>query len=300
MKRILLNQNKVMVKLYFNKASKKLYNIYLGLTQRIYGNLQDFFLNVNFFKDHNKNIIKVAICAVAKYEDYYLEEWLDYNYKLGFDHIFLFQNDWRTNLERPFLTKKIWDGKSIQLKVYNNFLKNNTEYDWIALIDCDEFIVLKKHNNIQTFIEEFKEKTNVIALNWYMYGSLGLEKRQGNSLIKMFKMRDEQPNHHIKVIANKCVNKKSGPIMDLPHNTTKKSMDTNGKFFNGPYNPDGPTDIAYINHYYYKTKEDWDLRCIRGRVDCEIPHNMNIWEDEKNTKNNMEDLSAYNFMYGDL
>jgi hypothetical protein len=43
MKRILLNQNKVMVKLHFNKASKKLYNIYLDLTQRIYGNLQIFF-----------------------------------------------------------------------------------------------------------------------------------------------------------------------------------------------------------------------------------------------------------------
>jgi hypothetical protein len=243
---------------------------------------------------------KVAICAVAKCEDYYLEEWLDYNYKLGFDHIFLFQNDWRTNVERPFLTKKIWDGKSVQLKVYNNFLKNNTDYDWIAIIDCDEFIVLKKHDNIKEFIEEFKDKANVIGLNWYMYGSLGIKKRQCNSLIKMFKMRNEHPNQHIKIIINKNVNKKFGSIILNPHYSTKKSMDTNGKFFNGPFNPDGPTDVAYINHYYYKTKEDWELRCIRGKADTYLPQNPNIWEEEKNNDNNVEDLSAYNFMYGDL
>ena len=31
--------------------------------------------------------IKVALVCVAKSEDYYLEEWLDYNNKLGFDKI---------------------------------------------------------------------------------------------------------------------------------------------------------------------------------------------------------------------
>jgi hypothetical protein len=76
-------------------------------------------------------------------------------------------------------------------------------------------------------------------------------------------------------------------------------MDTNVKFYNGPFNPDGPTDIAYINHYYYKIKEDWDLKCIGGRADCDISVIQYRWEDEKNT-NNIDDLSAYNFMYGAL
>jgi hypothetical protein len=238
--------------------------------------------------------IKVAICVVAKFEDHYLEEWLDYNHKLGFDHIFLFQNDWRTDVERPFLTKEIYDGNSVQLHVYNKFLKDNTEYDWIAFIDCDEYIVLKKHNNIKELIEEYKDRTDVIGLNWFIFGSWGIKTRTSNSLIKMFTNRNKQVNEHIKVIVNKNV----GPIMVLPHNTSKKSMDTNGKLFDGPFNPNGPTDVAYINHYHSKTKEDWMKRCERGRVDCNLQHDPNQWDKEVNDNIDIVDLSAYSFMYG--
>lgn len=239
--------------------------------------------------------IKVAICVAAKFEDYYLEEWLDYNHKLGFDHIFLFQNDWRTDVERPFLTKGICDGNSIQVPLFNQFLKDNTEYDWIAFIDCDEFIVLKKHNNIKDFINDYKDRTDVIGLNWFMFGSWGIEKRQGNSLIKMFTNRNKTPDQHIKVIVNKNCN----TTMMLPHNTHKQSMDTNGKLFGGPFNPDGPTDVAYINHYHSKTKEDWMLRCERGRVDCNLQHDPNQWDNEVNNNIDIVDLSAIDFMYGD-
>ena len=239
--------------------------------------------------------IKVAICVVAKFEDYYLEEWLDYNHKLGFDHIFLFQNDWRTDVERPFLTKGICDGKSVQVPLFNQFLMDNTEYDWIAFIDCDEFIVLNKHNNIKDFINDYKDKTDVIGLNWFIFGSLGLKTRKGNSLIKMFTNRNKEVNQHIKVIVNKNI----GPIMVMPHNTNNPSMDTNGNRFTGPFNPNGPTDVAYINHYHSKTKEDWMLRCKRGRVDCNIQHNPNQWDAEVNNDIDIVDLSAYNFMYED-
>lgn len=238
--------------------------------------------------------IKVAICVVAKGEDHYLEEWLDYNHKLGFDHIFLFQNDWRTDVERPFLTKAICDGPSIQTPLYSKILQDNTEYDWLAFIDCDEFIVLKKHNNIKELIEEYKDRTDVIGLNWFMYGNLGIEKRQGNSLIKMFTKRSSQINQHIKVIVNKNVNS----AMMYPHCTYKESMDTNGNKFLGPFNPNGPTDVAYINHYYGKTKEDWMLRCERGRADCNLRATPQEWDLEVNNDIDIVDMSAYNFMYG--
>jgi len=237
--------------------------------------------------------IKVAICVIAKFEDHYLEEWLDYNHKLGFDHIFLFQNDWRTDVERPFLTKGICDGPTIQVPLYNHFLMDNTEYDWIAFIDCDEYIVLKKHNNIKELIEEYKDRTDVIGLNWFMFGNLGIEKREGNSLIKMFTKRSSQIDQHIKVIVNKNV----GPIMLFPHCTYKESMDTNGNKFLGSFNPSGPTDVAYINHYYSKTREDWILKCERGRADSNTKRNTQEWDLQVNINNEVEDLSAYNFIY---
>ena len=237
--------------------------------------------------------IKVALVVVAKSEDYYLDEWLDYNYKLGFDKIIMYQNDWRTDIERPFLEKREWDGKAVQLPVYNSFLHTNTEYDWVAFVDCDEFIVLKKHNNIKEFINNYKDITQVIGLNWVMYGSWGILNRTSNSLLKTFTNRNYNTNHHIKVIVN-C---KSNNTMILPHNTDNLSMDTNGHRFNGPFNPNGPMDVAYINHYHSKTKEDWMDRCKRGRVDCNIQHDPNQWDREVNNDIDIVDMSAYNFMY---
>ena len=239
--------------------------------------------------------IKVALVCVAKSEDYYLEEWLDYNHKLGFDKIIMYQNDWTTDIERPFLEKREWSGKYVQLPIYNNFLENNTEYDWVAFIDCDEFIVLKKHNNIKDLINDYKDRTKVIGLNWVIYGSWGMRNRTSNSLLRMFPNRNKNTDQHIKVI----VNGKSDNMMVLPHNTNNTSMDTNGNRFTGPFNPNGPMDVAYIAHYHSKTKEDWMLRCERGRVDCNIQHDPNQWDLDVNNDIDIVDLSAYNFMYED-
>lgn len=238
--------------------------------------------------------MKVALVCVAKSEDHYLDEWLDYNHKIGFDKIILYQNDWRTDIERPFLEKRIWDGKSVQLPIYNSYLQKDKDYDWAAFFDCDEFLVLKKHNNIKEFIEEYGQKHSVLSLNWYMYGNLGKETRTSNSLIKEFTKRNSQPNEHIKVIVKTNTNNR----FVLPHNCHEQSMDTSGKFFYGPFNPNGPMDVAYLNHYHNKTKEDWMDRCKRGRVDCEVQHDPNRWDKEITYNNEVEDLWAYNFMYG--
>jgi hypothetical protein len=155
--------------------------------------------------------------------------------------------------------------------------------------------VLKKHNNIKEFIEEYKNKTNVIGLNWFIYGSWGLRERTSNSLLKMFPNRNKNTDQHIKVI----VNARSGERMMLPHNTHGAAMDTNGKKFHGPFNPGGPSDVAVLNHYHNKTREDWELRCKRGRVDCEIQHDPDRWDNEVNDNIDIVDLSAYNFLYGD-
>jgi hypothetical protein len=40
------------------------------------------------------------------------------------------------------------------------------------------------------------------------------------------------------------------------------------------------------------------LRCDRGRVDCEIEHDRDRWDNEVNDNIDIVDLSAYNFLYG--
>lgn len=110
----------------------------------------------------------------------------------------------------------------------------------------------------------------------------------------MFPNRNKNPDQHVKVM----VKRDSGNRFMLPHNCHGSSMDTNGNKFLGPFNPNGPMDVAYLNHYHNKTREDWMLRCKRGRVDCEVLQDQSRWDAEVNDNIDIVDLSAYNFMYG--
>ena len=240
--------------------------------------------------------MKVALCMIVKNEEDYIMENLLYNFKLGFDHIFLYMNDWECEIDLPNVTQILWPVKVQQLNAYNHCLQSVGKFfDWIAFFDVDEFLVLKRHNTIQEFVADFNTKYN-IGINWQFYGSCGKRFRDPNylnSLLKQFTKRQEDVNHHIKVIVN-CKEKNK---MYLPHCSTKPSMDTNGKIFMGPFNENGPVDYAVINHYFSKTEQDWKVRIERGRPDTTQNRNMNEWEETKYHNWSVEDLTALNFMY---
>ena len=178
---------------------------------------------------------------------------------------------------------------------YNNFLNNyRKKYDWAAFIDCDEFIVLKKHTNIKDFIKEYDNPFG-IGINWQCFGSNGRVERDlenPNSLIKQFTLRQESVNKHVKTIMNLS----SKGFMVLPHNPNTKLIDTNNNFFSGPFNPKGDLNVAQINHYHYKTFEDWKIRCKRGQADKTPTKKLEDWEINKESCTQIEDKWAYNFM----
>jgi hypothetical protein len=41
------------------------------------------------------------------------------------------------------------------------------------------------------------------------------------------------------------------------------------------------------------------LRCDRVRIDCNIQHDPDRWDNEVDDNIDIVDLSAYNFLYGD-
>ena len=63
------------------------------------------------------------------------------------------------------------------------------------IIDCDEFIVLKKHKTIKQFLTDFDNPYGV-GLNWFFYGSNGKLKRDNNSLLKQFTKRQVSQTKH--------------------------------------------------------------------------------------------------------
>ena len=233
--------------------------------------------------------MRTALVCIAKNEDNYIEEWVNYHIKLGFDKIFIYENDWDCNLISEKIVKIKFNGTRQQTAAYNNFINTyKNEYDWVGFFDVDEFLVLKKHNNIKEFINDYRDE-HAIGVNWVLFGDNNQKEINNYSVINRFTKRQTQPNEHIKSLVNlKTV------ITMLVHNHVGPCVDTNRKRIdNTPFNPNGPIDVAQINHYFVKTKEEFIQKINKGRADTGTSRDISDF-DYHNT-NDLEDLTAFNF-----
>jgi hypothetical protein len=234
--------------------------------------------------------MKVVLVCIAKNEDYYIEEWIDYHKKIGVDNIFIYQNDWRFDKNIDGVYKIEFHGQTKQVEAYNHFIQNyHNIYDWGLFIDVDEFIVLKKHKNIKELISDYAEY-NGIAINWYLFGDNNLNFVEGDySVVKRFTKREKNVNQHIKTL----LKLNSGIKMNV-HSPNVLIVDSNYNIVNGPFNIGGPTDVVQINHYFVKTKDEFIKKINRGRADSTLIRNEN--EFHYSNCNEIEDLTAYNFI----
>jgi len=236
--------------------------------------------------------MKIAIVCIAKNEELYIQEWINYHLKLGFDDVFIYQNNWRWTHEQENVIKIELDGDVQQRIAYNNFIKNNLNiYDWAAFFDVDEFLVLKKHKNIKEFVQQYSEYTS-IAINWVLFGDNNIENTIDDfSLLKRFTKRQKNINFHVKCIVKLTEN----VVMDI-HNTNNNWIDTNYKIGKGSFNYYGDDTIAQINHYFCKTRSEFQKKCDRGRADTSN-HLRTMKDFDNHNFNEIEDLHAYNFFY---
>lgn len=97
-----------------------------------------------------------AICAVAKYETPYLEEWIDYHVGLGFHSIYIYDNTDRYELQdwlrgRHHLQTRVrifhnpgW-GKQCSSYEACTQLALEHHHTWVLFHDIDEFLVMKEN-----------------------------------------------------------------------------------------------------------------------------------------------------------
>ena len=78
--------------------------------------------------------MRIALVCVAKNEENYIQEWIDYHLKLGFDDIIIYQNDWEYVIDQPNVVTKQVNGKGIQTIIYNDCIKENIGvYDFFVI-----------------------------------------------------------------------------------------------------------------------------------------------------------------------
>ncbi len=119
--------------------------------------------------------MKTVICAISKNEDNYIKDFCEYHLGLGFDEIHIYDNGTEIPLKddriivHPF--REI-DSKCPQMTAYNDML-SNTDADWCAFIDIDEFITLSGYTSISEFLSSLPNGTSAIKLGNVTFGDGG-------------------------------------------------------------------------------------------------------------------------------
>ena len=113
--------------------------------------------------------MKVNLVAVAKNESRYIQEWLDYHQKLGFNEIIVYDNSGNGDLKsHDNITVYDAPGDIIQLQAYQDSLSKMTYGQWNLYCDVDEFLNIG-NLSVQEFLKPY-QGADVVKLNWVVYG----------------------------------------------------------------------------------------------------------------------------------
>ena len=242
------------------------------------------------FPKYEEDKDKYVVFACAKNESEYIREWADHYFKLGFDKIFIADNnDNGDDSLYEALGDYIDEGKvqvfdcrgheSVQVLVYSRFCEAGN-YKWCGYFDCDEFFEMSVYTDIKEFLAQMEEY-DCISFNWLTFGPNGqFFKKEG-------KVQDRFPLP-------------ISPVLYFKENVFIKSIVKGGErrfsncWFNGSHvpqtdNPDIKYSIGgynepyesktihahyppsykfgYIKHYYTKSYQEWREKASRGWPD---------------------------------
>ena len=240
--------------------------------------------------------MKVLLCAIARMENDYIREWVEYNKNIGFTNICLFDNNYDGEQDfRDVIGDYIGSGFVIlkdyrnraecQLEAYTEcYAEYGNQYDWIAFFDCDEFITLNYHNNIIEYLSNSVfNNYAVIKLNWAVYGDNDMLYNDGRGVLERFKyplpiyraIASGYPNYDIKSIISGYqkikINKEDiGFYFFNAHGVDMyPCCNNNGDLL--PVTSYGTSPInyemAYLRHYPTKTVREFCNKLRRGFPD---------------------------------
>ena len=246
------------------------------------------------------NDIKVALCCIAKLENNYIIEFIEHYLNLGFNKIYIYDNN---DIDGEQFNDKILDyinngtvvvinkrGLRVQqFKVYSEcYDEYKYKYDYICFFDCDEFLILNKHNTIQEYLSQPKfNNYNLICINWQIYDdnellyyeNIPVKERFTHKISYNLKYYNIDPprkaNSYFKTIA-KCINNYNIKFYNAHTGILDNSKRCNSigeeiiledYDFNMFDDSLVNLDEAYLAHYTYKTAEEYKLKMYKGNTD---------------------------------
>lgn len=142
--------------------------------------------------------MRVVVCAIARNEHLYINDWIAHYLSIGADKIYIYDND---TLDSPYLKDiirskflnkvEIIDMRGVEKKYfqqwcYNDFYATH-HFDWCIFCDIDEFLFGVSHIKLWLELPYFR-KTNQIRIKWRLFGDDNLiERDMSKPVHKVFK-----------------------------------------------------------------------------------------------------------------
>ncbi|MBS0640562.1 MAG: glycosyltransferase family 2 protein [Proteobacteria bacterium] len=250
---------------------------------------------------------KFSLVACARWEEAYIQEWIEYHQSIGFDHIYLYSNDDDPaplisavspylHGDKPFVTLRHWRHIGEQPQIYLHFLETfREETEWFSFLDIDEFFTLKGVDDIYAFMLDYQSSTDCLYFNWVQYGHSFKQQRDDLPVLTSYLWRAAGPAD-----ATKLLCRASSVPAELVRDGLARGRGAFWHFLDN-YNlpdvrcrdvlyhptqgysanlPDSPRpfvtrpgfagailDRAYIAHVQFKSEEDFLRRWRRGGFD---------------------------------
>ena len=247
----------------------------------------------------------LTACLLFKDSAWYLDEWIRFHLTVGFDHLYLYDNDSSDDCEsviRPFVrrgkvTLHNWPGIGQQMNVFQNCLDTyRGSARWIAFIDDDEFLFPLEKDTLQEVLPDYEQHAG-LAICWLLFGSNGHRTRPSGLVTENYFRRADWIDNHVKCIVDPSKVTAPNVAGHAFHCIgDARIVDENHCAITGPFSEKPSTGVVCINHYLVKSHEEMRQRRQRVQVEGRAPlHSIAQWEIFDRDYNTVEDLRIQRF-----
>ena len=215
----------------------------------------------------------LALCAIVKDEDPFLEEWICHHALIGVEAFIIYDNGsaypvrdrLRHFMKDSFLTVVNLRGKGRQMIAYNHCLRAfGRHFRWIGFLDMDEYAIPKCTNDLRVLLQNYEDAA-ALGLNWQCFGTNGHTARPRGTQLENYvlALNNENLRQHVKSFvwpqgvagmwsSHFAVPYKGGHTVNERHDP-----------IDGPFSPFS-AEFGQINHYYYRSWQDYYKKILRG------------------------------------
>lgn len=234
--------------------------------------------------------MKSLLCGIAKCENHYIREWVEYYKELGFDNILLIDNN-DVDGERfedvigDYINQGyviLMDRRGVQYAQQKSYKEAydfmGAQYDWMAFFDIDEYMEIdkSKYSKVNDFLsDEIFKNADMIRISWKHFDDNGLVKviDKNYSVRERFTRevdKNEMTNSWTKgIVRCKFASLSVSMGVDGMHmvqiSEVKNAVNCIGKKVSNETIRNGRVwENAWLCHYTFKTIEEYVQKRKRG------------------------------------